>query len=180
MARKIILNLAMSLDGFICREDGAFNWIKGDGDKSHDTKNQFDLFSFLEQVDVVVMGRKAYEDIPEESKEMYKSKKVYVASSIELEKTLEDVEFISGDIVSKIVSLKKEEGKNIWLYGGAGLTDSFIKEKVIDEYIIGIIPTILGKGRPLFFNDNPEIELHLLECTVQEGTTLLRYENRLN
>ena len=39
----MFLNLAISLDGFIADEDGGFDWIKGDGDKSHDTKHTFDF-----------------------------------------------------------------------------------------------------------------------------------------
>lgn len=38
MKRKIIINLAISLDGFIADVDSGFDWIKGDGDSSHDTK----------------------------------------------------------------------------------------------------------------------------------------------
>ncbi|MFK7780014.1 MAG: dihydrofolate reductase family protein, partial [Candidatus Gracilibacteria bacterium] len=41
--RKIILNLAISLDGYICTNDGKFDWIQGDGNKSNDTKKQFDF-----------------------------------------------------------------------------------------------------------------------------------------
>lgn len=176
--RKIILNLAISLDGYICDNDGGFDWIHGDSDKSHDTKEQFDFSEFVDSVDVVVMGRKAYEDIPSVSIDMYKGKKVYVATSKKLDSKLEDVEFVSQDVVDLIVDLKKEEGKNIWLYGGAGLTDSFIKADVIDEYVIGIIPTILGEGRRLFLEKNPMLELHLEESTVSEGIVMIRYTRR--
>jgi dihydrofolate reductase len=58
--RKIILNLAISLDGYISREDGSFDWIVRDSDKSHDTKNQFNFEIFFDSIDIVVMGRKAY------------------------------------------------------------------------------------------------------------------------
>ncbi len=93
--RKLIFNLAMSLDGYLAREDGSFDWIVGDGDKGHDTKKQFDFQEFLETIDIVIMGRKAYGDIPEESISMYDNKKVYVATSNELKSKLKDVEFIN-------------------------------------------------------------------------------------
>ena len=64
------------------------------------------------------------------------------------------------------------------MFGGAGLTDAFIKADIIDEYIIAIIPTILGKGISLFISENPKIELHMNECTVTEGITILRYSRR--
>ena len=49
---------------------------------------------------------------------------------------------------------------------------------VIDEYIIGIIPTILGKGRPLFLENNPTINLYLIESTISEGIVISRYVKR--
>jgi len=121
------------------------------------------------------MGKKAYNDSYEVSKNMFESKKVYVATSSKLENKEKNVEIISGDLVSQMRELQKEEGKHIWLFGGAGLTDPFIKANVVDEYIIGIIPIILGEGRPLFLNNNPKIELSLEEATVSEGVSLLRY-----
>lgn len=59
--------------------------------------------------------------------------------------------------------------------GGGGLVDPFIKADLVDEYIIGIIPIILGKGRPLFLRDNPTINLTLKDYSVSEGITVLKY-----
>ena len=57
MARDIILNLAISLDGFICDEDGGFAWISGQGDVRADTADHFDFDGFLAACDTIVMGR---------------------------------------------------------------------------------------------------------------------------
>jgi dihydrofolate reductase len=56
--RKIILNLAMSLDGYIVDEEGGYAWIIGDEDKHLDTDANFDFPAFIENIDTVVMGRK--------------------------------------------------------------------------------------------------------------------------
>ncbi|MBT6293695.1 dihydrofolate reductase [bacterium] len=178
MNRKIILNLAISLDGFIANEKGGFDWIKGDGDNSHDTKQKFDFPKFVEEIDILVMGRRAYEDCPHETMKTFNSKKIYVATTKKLESTYDNVIFINGDICKQILKLKKEKGKGIWIWGGAKLADPFIKENIIDEYIIGIIPIILGKGRPLFLGNNPTIKLHLKESTTQEGIVILKYDKR--
>ncbi len=175
MKRKIILNLAISLDGFIADEDGGFDWIKGDGDNSHDTKHTFDFPKFVEGVDTLVMGRKAYEDCPHETMKTFSTKKIYVATTKKLERKYDNVECINGDICKQIFELKKEKGKDIWIWGGAHLADPFIKTNSIDEYIIGIIPIILGKGRPLFLENNPTIRLHLEESTTQEGIIIVKY-----
>ena len=174
MKRKIILNLAMSLDGYIAEKDGGCDWIKGDGDKSNDTNKQFNFPNFIESLDIVVMGKRAFLDAPPGTMEMFKTQKIYVASNEKLD-TKYNVEFINGDVVNQILKLKKENGKDIWLFGGAGSIDPFIKADVIDEYIVGIIPIILGEGIPLFLKNNPKLELHLDEPTVQEGIVILRY-----
>ena len=178
MQRKIILNLAISLDGYIADEDGGFDWIVGDGDKNNDTKKQFNFLDFVNGIDIIVMGKTAYEDTPSETIKSFKSKKIYVASEDKLKTKYDNVEFISGDIVNQILKLKEEEGKDIWLFGGAILVDPFIKAGVVDEYIIGIIPIILGKGKSLFLENNPKFELHLDNCTVQEGIVISRYSKR--
>ena len=175
MNKKIILNLAISLDGFIADKQGGFDWIKGDDDKNLDTKEQFDFAKFTESVDIIVMGKLAFLDCPKETLESFKSHTIYVATNEELETEYSNVIFIKGDLVSQITALQKEEGKDIWLFGGAGLTDSFIKADVIDEYIIGCIPVILGEGRPLFLEKNPLINLKLVESTVQEGIVVSKY-----
>jgi dihydrofolate reductase len=173
--RKIVLNLAISLDGYIADEGGGFDWIKGDGDKSHDTKKQFDFSKFTDSVDIIVMGRIAYEDCLE-IMESFKSKKILIATSKKLTSKYDNVEFFKGDVVSQILELKKESGKDIWLFGGGELVAPFIKADVIDEYIIGIIPIILGSGKKLFNNSNPTLKLNLIESTVQEGIIINRYK----
>lgn len=178
MDNKIILNLAVSLDGYICDENGAFDWIKGHGDSSQDTGTQFKFEDFLASCDVIVMGRLAYDDLPEETFKSFSNKKIYVITREAKESEKENVEYITNNLVEKIVEVRDVEHKNIWLFGGGCSIDSFIKAKVIDEYILGIIPCILGKGRRLFLDNNPMIELSLKESGVIDGVAMLTYTNR--
>ena len=60
--RQIILNLAMSLDGYIIDETGSFDWIVGDGDKHLNTDKVFNFETFMSSIDTVVMGSKSYKD----------------------------------------------------------------------------------------------------------------------
>jgi len=168
----------MSLDGFIADKEGGFDWITGDKNKTNDTKKQFDFPKFIDSIDTIVMGKTAYLDCPSGTFEEFKSHKIYVASNEKLESKYDNVKFINGNIVKQILDLKKEKGKDIWLFGGGKLADAFIKAEVIDEYIIGIIPVILGKGIQLFLDNNPKLELNLQEYTVQEGIIISRYSKR--
>lgn len=176
--RKIILNLAISLDNMIVDENYGYDWIKGDENKSNDTEKQYDFNKFLVNCDVIVMGKKSYDDIPSETLESFGDKHIYVATHSKEKPNRANVSFINEDIVGEILTLKQKEGKDIWLFGGAGLCDAFIKANVIDEYVFGIIPTIVGKGKRLFKDNNPMIELKMKECTVNEGISILVYENR--
>ncbi len=176
MKRKVILNLAISLDGYISCEDGSYAWIVGHGDNSQDTNRTFSITEFMKNTDVVLMGRRAYDDNGVEYLKNHGIEKILVASR-KARSSEGPVDFIT-DPLETIKRLKEEEGKNIWLYGGAILTDDFIKSDLIDEYIIGIIPTILGRGRKLFRSEYSTIKLHLEESTIQDGIVILWYTKR--
>lgn len=172
MSRKIILNLAISIDGYISEEDGSYDWIVGDGNTALNTEKRQDFNKFLEGIDIVVMGKRCYEQGFHKD---FSSKKVYVATSEEL-KDYENITFVNKDIVKVI--LEEKEGKDIFLFGGGLLVHNFLEEDVIDEYIIGIIPTILGKGRPLFLGGTPKRDLKLEEVFIEEGIIISRYSKR--
>lgn len=171
MERKIILSLAVSLDGYISDKNGGFEWITGYNDTNLDTLNKFDFNKFLDTIDIIVMGKKCYD---QNFHKDFKAKKIYVVTSQHLE-DYGNIHFIKGDIVKIIEEERKKEGKNIYLFGGGVSIDAFIKSNVIDEYIVAIIPTILGNGSPLFLGNNPKIDLHLDEYIIDKGITILKY-----
>lgn len=174
MKRRIILNLAISIDGYIASEDGGYDWIVGHGNDTLNTKSKFDFDKFLEGIDIVIMGKNCYDQNMHND---YKNKKVYVATSERIE-DYDNIHFISGDVCKIIQEEKNKDGKDIFLFGGGGLVDNFIKNDIIDEYIIGIIPVILGKGRSLFLENNPTINLRLDEYFVENGIVVLKYTKR--
>lgn len=173
MSGKIILNLAISLDGYISDENGGYEWIVGDGNSTLNTESKWDYDKFLDGIDVVVMGRNCYDQNMHKD---FQGKEVYIASSEKID-DYENYHFISGNICESISKLKNE-GKNIFLFGGGGLVDNFVKADIIDEYVIGIIPTILGKGRKLFFENNPKIDLTLEYYSVEDGVIVMKYSKR--
>ncbi len=173
MNGKIILNLAISLDGYIADKDGGFAWIVGHGDNTLDTENKWDYGKFLEDIDVVVMGKNCYDQGFHRD---FEGKDVYIATSKEIENH-ENYHFINSNIC-EIISRLRNDGKNIFLFGGGILIDSFVKADIIDEYVIGIIPTILGEGRKLFLENNPKIDLKLEYYAVEDGVIVMKYSKR--
>jgi len=176
-SRKIILNIAISLDGVICDDVGTFGWIVGHDDVSQNSLVQFDFAAFLDRCDTIVMGRKAYDDCGTAGLEV-NCPKYFVVATTSVREDTANTQFVSGDIVKFVTDLKSTQGKDIWLFGGAGLVEQFLKADVIDEYVIGIIPTILGRGRKLFYSSFQTINLHLDECTLTDGIAMLRYSRR--
>lgn len=173
--RKIILNLAMSIDGKIVDENYGFSWIYGDGNKSNDTKYQFDFESFLNSCDTLIFGKKAYDDLPRKTFDLFFNKKIIVLThSSDIPKT-KNIEFYNGNLNELVRILKIKNGKNIWVFGGASVCNILIKEDLIDEYIIGIIPVIVGKGKRLFEDDNPMLRLKIKNYSISEGITILEY-----
>ncbi len=173
MSGKIILSLAVSLDGYIASDDGSFDWIVGDGDNTLNTKETHDFPKFLEGIDIVVMGGDCYR---QGFAKDYPSKIVYIATTQE-ETNRDNLRFVKDDIVS-LLQKEKEKGKNVFLFGGGKTIDPFIKANAIDQYDVAIIPTILGSGRKLFLENNPQIPLHLDRYTVTDGTIVMTYSKR--
>ena len=158
MSRKVILFIATSLDGFIAKEDDDLQWLydtEGEGDNGYSEMYQ--------TIDTTIMGKRTYDYVMEHTEEFpYPDKKCYVFTTSEQDST-DHVEFVNEDVVAFTKMLKEQQGANIWMIGGAGILDAFMKENLIDEYMITVTPTILGAGIPLFKEKNPEIALTLLE-----------------
>ena len=177
MSRKLVLYIAVSLDGYIAKKDGSVDWLSGNGDNT-DIDNGYD--DFYKTVDTVVMGQTTYEQIINELSPdtwVYEGKKCYVATSQDHPSDTR-ANFITDDIVDFIKSIKTQDGKDIWLVGGGNLVDQFIKDDLIDKYVITIIPTILADGIPLFLNNNPEIKLKLTGSKEIDGMVELSYVRR--
>ena len=181
MARDIILNLAISLDGFICDEDGGFAWISGQGDSQADTADHFDFDAFLASCDTIVMGRKAYEDCFSSLTDA--ADKQFLVASRTPRRPEGSVVFlagdvVAGDVVAEVLARKGQPGKHIWLFGGGQVASALLRAGLVDEAVIGVLPIILGAGRRLFVGEMPTRLLHLQECTVTDGIAMLHYTNR--
>lgn len=171
LERKIVLYIATSLDGYIATEDDSLDWlfkIEGEGDNGYS--------EFLSSIDTVLLGRRTYDWIMnmEKGDFPYKDKKCYVFSKSKSENN-EHVEFVDGDIHEFVKKVKKSDGENIWIVGGGSLLHSFIKEKLVDEFIITVAPTLIGRGIPLFKEMDFEIELILKGIRQFNQFAELRY-----
>lgn len=159
--RKLILYTASSLDGYLAREDHALDWlfdVEQDGDTGYG--------DFYSTVDTILIGRKTYEQILilENGGFPYKGKECYVFSRTPQEST-EHVSFVDSELVDFTKKLKARDGGNIWLVGGGDLLHTFLKEGLVDEFMIQIAPIVIGSGIPLFNFNNLEVKLDLKDVT---------------
>jgi len=177
--RKVILDLAVSLDGFIEGSNGEIDWCIMDDDMDFD--------SFLSNIDTIFYGRVSYDSwgnyhpknyADDSGKAFWQnihSKKKYVFSS-EIRND-EHATFINSDIADKVAEIKNQLGKDIWLYGGASLIQTFIQLNLIDVYRISVHPIALGTGKPLFENLTNRLNLKLTQTnTFKSGVVQLIYE----
>ena len=72
-----------------------------------------------------------------------------------------------------VQSLRAEEGKDIWLFGGGSLFHSLAEEGFVDTVEIAIIPIVLGGGIPLVAEPATRIALTLKKHTVYKKTGIV-------
>lgn len=171
MSRKLILSLAMSIDGFIADDEGGYSWIHGDGQHHLDTIDRWDYDAFLQQIDTVVMGRACYDQNMHLD---FAGKQVLVATS-HPPANAGGVRFITSDICHAVRAEKEKQGNDIFLFGGGKVASPLIEADLVDRYIIGIIPVLLGHGRPLFYPRVNQAPLTLARYLVEEGVVVLDY-----
>ena len=172
MNRKIILYIAMSLDGFIAKSDGDISFLSQVEKEGED----YGYFAFMESIDTVILGRKTYEKVLSMVDELaYGERDVYVLTHTPRPDSGK-IKFYSGDLAELITNLKKQGGKNIFCDGGAETVSKFLQNKLFDELIISIIPVLLGDGIKLFGKSFSEQKLKLTGCkTYEKGLVQLHY-----
>jgi len=177
--RKVILDLAVSLDGFIEGPNGEYDWCFTDQD--------YGFTDLLNRIDAIFYGRKSWElfgnftpsgNAPEIEKKMFarmSEMKKYVFSRTL--KYVKGAELINDNIEEEVNKIKEQEGKDIHLFGGASLITTFINSDLVNEYILGVHPIILGAGKPLFIDIKQRKKLRLIDSMAyQTGLVMLTYK----
>ncbi len=185
--RKLIYYVAITVDGFIARDDGSFDCFLSEGEHLADLFNSFpetvpahlrDLLGVRaenQRFDTVLMGRATYEvgsKIGVTSP--YPHLRQYLFSRSLKESPDQAVELVSEDAVAKIRELKQQVGKDIWLCGGGELATQLFPE--IDELILKVNPVVIGSGIPLFRGAVAPTAVELTDSKIYgNGFMLLRY-----
>lgn len=171
--RPLILYIAMSLDGYIAQPNDDLSFLSMVEQEGED----YGYADFIKTVDTVILGRNTYDkvismgfDFPHADKEAYiitRTPRPNIGS----------VKFYTDDLKSLVEKLKSEHGKNIFCDGGAEIVNELLKEDLIDEFIISVIPILVGNGTKLFKDGKPEQKLELVSVkSFDKGLTQLHYK----
>lgn len=171
--RKVILYIAASLDGYIAKPNDDLSFLTIVQQEGED----YGYADFVNSVDTVILGRRTYDWVmkqvivfPHADKETYVITRTPKAS-------IGNTQFYTGDIKALVMHLKREEGKNIFIDGGSEVVHELLTENLIDEFIISVIPVLVGDGIRLFKDGRRELPLTLISTKqFDKGLVQLHYK----
>lgn len=138
--RKIIYQVASSLDGFLSGPNGEIDWITDDPD--------MDLSGMFQRFDTLLIGRHTFDTMVRQGQTTLADARSVVISSTLRPELHPDVTVLA-DLPAVVSALRSEAGKDIWLFGGGQLFRSLLDLGEVDAVELALIPVLLGDGIPL-------------------------------
>ncbi len=173
--RKLIVEEWISLDGYAQDRNGHLDYFPTAQENRYADEQQL---KFLDTVDTILLGRKTYEEFitywpTASTAEEIIADRLNEIPKIVCSNTLKqapwgkwpEARIASGDAVKFVSELKKQDGKDIILWGSISLTQTLMKANLIDLYKLRICPTIVGGGRLLF----PAFDAYRSMKLVEQG-----------
>lgn len=175
--RKLSLFMATSLDGYIAQPNDDLSFLKLVEKEGED----YGYAEFTANIDTIIIGRKTYDYVLREIGSSHYDngeRNVYVITRTK-RPSVGKTTFYTGNLTELVQRLKNENGKNIYCDGGAEIVNELLKNDLIDELIISIVPVLVGSGTRLFKDRRPEQQLELLNTkTFDTGLTQLHYRRK--
>ncbi|MDT3738066.1 MAG: dihydrofolate reductase family protein [Candidatus Kapabacteria bacterium] len=160
--RKVILYIAASVDGFIAKPNDDLSFlsiVQKDGE-------DYGYSEFINSVDTVIIGRKTYDWVMDNASEFIHTEiETYVITRT-LRPDNGKTKFYNGDLKELVLRLKSQPGSNIFVDGGAEIVNELLRQNLIDEFIISVIPILVGSGTRLFKNGLNEQKLEFVESKL--------------
>ena len=178
--RKLFWQISVTLDGFIEGPNGELS------DTAQIADEDFDRCAseMLRSIDAILLGRKTYQLFAGywPSATGPDADRLNELPKVVFSNTLEKVEWnnsrLAGeDVLAEVNRLKQQPGKDLALFGSAGLASTLIRLGLIDEFRDFVAPVVLGAGTPIFKGMKDRIALKLLKAsTWRSGIVALSYE----
>ncbi|WP_083921241.1 dihydrofolate reductase family protein [Cytophaga aurantiaca] len=172
MSRKVILYIAMSIDGYIAKPNDDLSFLSIVEKEGED----YGYATFIKTVDTVILGRKTYDWIMAHVPEFVHADKETFVITRTTKSSIDNTHFYTDNLKELIHKLKAAQGKNIFIDGGSEIVNALLKEQLIDEMVLSIIPVVLGSGVRLFNDNNPEQQFSLVSSQAfDKGLVQLHY-----
>lgn len=177
--RELVLQMSVSIDGYVANSDGAHDW----GYRGEDPAMTEWKLASLRAAGAHLMGRQTYEDMasvwPQSSSDVGKAMneipKVVFSRALERAEWPE-TQIAAGDLADEMARLKAQEGGYLLAHGGARFARALSRERLVDEYRLVIQPAALGDGLPMF---NSRVALELVDArTYSTGAAVHIYRPR--
>ena len=148
---RVTLHMVSSLDGFIAKKDNSVSWLDSAGSvyEAGVSMSEEEAATFVKAIDCYVLGSRTYEHALELGWP-YGDTPTVVVTARQMSSTRKSVEFYSGDLKTLLHDKLAPRYRNIWLVGGAMLSQHFLELGLVDEINLMIAPVLLGDGLRLF------------------------------
>ncbi len=167
---KVILYMAISIDGYIAKKDGDSDWVSEEAFKIFEKK--------IEEAGCIIVGRKTFEQYYGDIYPVEGVTNIVLTSDATRQDKNENVIFVSSPKKALQITEKKGYGK-VLLIGGGHVNGAFIQDNLIDEVILCVDPLILGQGIKLFENFRKHVDLDFVNSVeMEEGSIQLHYKLR--
>ena len=170
--QKSSLYIASSLDGYIAKPNDDLSFlsiVQKDGE-------DYGYADFVKLVDTIILGRKTYDWVMTKVPEFPHAGKNSFIITRTARPSIGKTIFYTGKLKDLISKLKAEQGKNIFIDGGAEIVNELLIENLIDEFVISVIPILVGNGTKLFKDGRPELKLELVSSKqFDKGLVQLHY-----
>lgn len=168
MSRKVILYIAMSLDGYIAKSEDNIDFLSVVETPGED----YGHAEFLTGIDTIIWGRRTFDVVMGFGQGIpYKDRAVFVISK---SKTGSEGHAVyRDDVVDLIRELQMQPGKDIYCDGGGEIVFELLKHSLFDRIIVSVIPHLLGGGIRLFSDGYPEQNL-LLKRSISYPSGLIQ------
>lgn len=175
--RKLSIFIATSLDGYIAKPNDDLGFLKLVEKEGED----YGYAEFTSKIDTIILGRKTYDYVLKEIGSSHYDngqRDVFVITRTE-RPAMGRTTFYTGQLTDLVKRLKSENGKNIYCDGGAEIINELLQHDLIDEFIISVVPVLVGNGTRLFKDNRPEQQLELVSSKSYEtGLTQLHYKRK--
>ena len=162
----------MSLDGIIAKPNDDLSFL----DKMHVEGEDYGYNNFEKSMDVIIMGKKSYDWVCKMVGHFPHKQRTYVITRTPKE-SIDNVQFYTGDITTLVHETEKDSA--IFCDGGAEIVNLMLKNCLIDEIILSIVPVLLGEGIRLFQETLVVQELQLISSkSFESGLVQLTYQKK--